>query len=91
MPKSKHPLKKFLVRLDVPLSDLELEEVQSVDEEFLVYSPYYGVLQLVGLPSDDDCMWGTAVWDGEKVSWLVTDTLVPLSVESAILLSSRHS
>ncbi len=63
----------------------------TLEESLLVYSPFWGVRQIVGEPGSGDFSYGTPTWDGEKVSYLVTSTLVPLSLESAILLSGGRS
>ncbi|MDP3766573.1 MAG: hypothetical protein Q8S13_01030 [Dehalococcoidia bacterium] len=58
------------------------------DEHLLLaYSPFRGVMQLVGEPGVDGA-WATLCWDGTEVVRVETLTIVPLSVESAFLLSA---
>jgi hypothetical protein len=59
------------------------------DETFLVYSPFHGIRQLVGLPAEDNIPHSIAVWDGYEITYLPTHTLMPLSFDSAVLLSVR--
>lgn len=51
-------------------------------------SPWYGVLEIVGEPSNY-CTWGTECWNGDHVGAYVTETLRPLTPLAAKILGRK--
>ena len=61
----------------------------SVREGLFVESPWYGVLEIVGVPGALPSWWGTECWSGDHVGFYVTETLQPLTSEAAEMLGVK--
>lgn len=54
-----------------------------------VLSPWYGTLEIVGLPNEDGFIGSTACWDGDHVWYYPTETLRPLARTAAEILGRK--